>query len=290
MFYIKVRESLVVINYGFILGPVIGFMLDQAIGKDEGCKDAMASKGFSYTFSSLIGGNFMRNIYIVTVFLDLFISNPLQDILKTQVAKVGVIRVLKQDHRMRIGANSKDEPKIIKNKWLKKYDSFVAMNYPSILQSIVAFVTFNAHTNQTMFAWAYPNIDLSRELRIPPVTIMLSTAIAGVLYLNFHTIMDYISEREYFDVNTKFGHVLAILGLLYGLNQTDSIEAPVADEYDKEYTKSIASAKPYLGMMMFTCFVLYGFVYPVYTRMGCCGTYDRFIFLIEYLPSLLPHK
>ena len=24
-------------------------------------------------------------------------------------------------------------------------------------------------------------------------------------------------------------------------------------------------------MLMFTGFVLYGFVYPVYTRLGCCG-------------------
>ncbi len=36
MFYIRVRESLVVINYGFILGPVIGFMLDQSVGSDAG--------------------------------------------------------------------------------------------------------------------------------------------------------------------------------------------------------------------------------------------------------------
>ena len=36
MFYIKVKESLVVTNYGFILGPVIGYMLDQAIGTDDG--------------------------------------------------------------------------------------------------------------------------------------------------------------------------------------------------------------------------------------------------------------
>eukprot|EP01083_Nonionella_stella_P213122 768914_1 len=138
------------------------------------------------------------------------------------------------------------------------------MNYPSILQSIVAFVTFNAYTNQTRFAWAYPNIDLDRELRIPPGTIMLSTAIAGVLYLNFYTIMDYISERDYFDVNTKLGYVIAILGLLYGLNQTESIEAPVKDEIDTVYTKSITSAKPYLGMILFSFFVFYGFVYPIW--------------------------
>ena len=36
MFYIKVKEGLVVTNYGFILGPVVGFLLDQGVGLDEG--------------------------------------------------------------------------------------------------------------------------------------------------------------------------------------------------------------------------------------------------------------
>ena len=36
MFYIKVKEGLVVTNYGFILGPIVGFMLAQGIGTDEG--------------------------------------------------------------------------------------------------------------------------------------------------------------------------------------------------------------------------------------------------------------
>ena len=38
MFYIKVHEGLVVTNYGFILGPVIGYLLDQGIGTDDGFK------------------------------------------------------------------------------------------------------------------------------------------------------------------------------------------------------------------------------------------------------------
>jgi len=256
MFYIKVKESLVVTNYGFILGPVIGYMLDQAIGTDDGFREFMTAAGFAYTFGSLIGGNFMR--YIVTVFLDLFISNPLQDVLKVQAIELGVIEVLR-------------ETKGKENKWQIRYDAFVAMNYPSILQSIVAFVTFNAYTNQTRFAWAYPDETLSRELRIPPGTIMLCTAIAGVLYLNFYTIMDYISDREYFDINTKLFYVLIILFILYGLNSTESIEAPVEDEEDTVYTAALGGAKPFLGMLMFTGFVLYGFVYPVYTRLGCCG-------------------
>merc|ERR1712176_202121 len=235
MFYIRVRESLVVTNYGFILGPVIGFLLDQGIGTEEGWKYFGKSAGFEYTFSTLISGNFGR--YIITIFLDLFISNPLQDILKTQIVKIGVIEDLKATKN--------------KNLFLQRYDAFVAMNYPSILQSIVAFVTFNAYTNQTRFGWAYPGT-LAREYRIPSGTIMLSTAIAGVLYLNFYTIMDYISKRTYFDVNTKLMYVLAILGLLYGLNGTDSIEAPVEGEDDRIWTEDAEDFKWLLGLLTFT--------------------------------------
>merc|ERR1712130_998098 len=228
-------------------------MLDQGIGTEAGWETFGSAAGFEYTFSSLIGGNFMR--YIITIFLDLFISNPLQDILKTQIVKIGVIDHLKMRKE---------------NEWLTRYDAFVAMNYPSILQSIVAFVTFNAYTNQTRFAWAYPGT-LARELRIPPGTIMLSTAIASILYSTFYTIMDYVSERQYFDVNTKLGYVIAILGVLYGLNATDSIEAPVVDEYDKVWTQALGAWKPFCGVLMFTGFVLYGLAYPIWTRMGCCG-------------------
>merc|ERR1740131_613291 len=128
---------------------------------------------------------------------------------------MGIIKRLTNDAEGRKGA------------WLKGYDHFVALNFPSILQSIVAFITFNAYTNQTRFAWAYAAATLDRDLRIPPGTIMLSTAIAGVLYLNFYTIMDTFSDREYFDVNTKVVYVMATLCLLYGLNASDNIEAPV---------------------------------------------------------------
>ena len=189
--------------------------------------------------------------------MDLFISNPLQDVLKRQALKIGVIDVLRTEAG--------------KSDYLQKYDHFVAMNYPSILQSIIGFITFNAYTNQTRFSWAYPSASLDRDLRIPPGTIMLSTAIAGVLYLNFYTIMDFVSDREYFDVNTKVVYVLIVLALLYGLNQTEDIEAPVEGEDDEVYTESIKEFKPYLGVLMFIGFVLYGFVYPVWTRLGCFG-------------------
>ena len=77
--------------------------------------------------------------YLVTVFLDLFISNPLQDVMKRQAKLVGIIEELK-------------EPGNKSENW-QKYDHLVALNFPSILQSIVGVVTYNAYTNQTRFAW-----------------------------------------------------------------------------------------------------------------------------------------
>jgi len=261
MFKIKVKESLVVINYGFILGPVIGFLLDQAIGTDAGFSRWRASPagGFNYTFSSLIGANFGR--YIVTVLLDMFISNPLQDVLKRQAKQMGVIKRLTDN----------DD----KGCFLTKYDNFVAINFPSILQSIVAVATFNAYTNETRFAWAYPSATLDRDLRIPPGTIMLATCIAAVLYLNFYTIMDNISDREYFDVNEKVTYVMFTIALLCRLSMTDSMEAPVAGEDDSSMMDSLGEQRQYLGFALFVCFVIYGFVYPLWTRrrMLCCCCY-----------------
>merc|ERR1719229_897579 len=48
------------------------------------------------------------------------------------------------------------------------------------------------------------------------------------------------------------------------------IEAPLEGEADESYIDSM-NAKPYLGFLLFIGFVLYGFVYPIWARLGCCG-------------------
>ena len=76
---------------------------------------------------------------------------------------------------------------------------------------------------------------------------MLAAAASGVMYLVFYTLsfykmdrnkikmnmtllcsfyslMDTLSDRSYYAVNTKMCFVMAVLLLLYGLNETDSIE------------------------------------------------------------------
>lgn len=52
MFHIGVREGLVVTNYGFILGPVIGFILDQSVGSDAGFKNIGYAAYDHHTLSS----------------------------------------------------------------------------------------------------------------------------------------------------------------------------------------------------------------------------------------------
>lgn len=256
--YIGVKEGLIITNYGFILGPIIGFMLDQGVGLDKGLRKFKQNpiNGLLFTFRSLISGNFLR--YIVTVFLDLFISNPLQDVLKSQANEIGIIQSLQKSKGT-----------------LAKYDKFIAMNFPSILQSIVGFITFKAYTNQTRFSWAYAPEKTPRDKRIPPGTIMLATAVAGVSYLSFYKIMDYIFKREYFDINTKLLYVLFAIAILYGLNEFGSIESPVeitndAGEKVIDGEKGLASELPdtvrnYIGIVLFIGFFIYGLVYPIST-------------------------
>merc|ERR1719491_231371 len=255
MFHIKVKEALFITNFCFILCPVVGFILDQSIGTDEGLKIAFTAEGFRFAFGILISGDFMR--FIITIFLDLFISNPMQDVIKYQAKQVGVISVL---------MDKKDKPAL-----LGKYDQILAVNFPSLLQSIVAVITFQAYTNQTRFNWAYAAADIDRAIRISPGTIMLSTSLAAALYLNFYMIMDRFSEREYFNVNTKVLYVLFILVMLAGLNMTNNIEAPVEGEEFSSLAEGLADARWVLGLFLFTAVLLYGFVYPLYTRLGCCG-------------------
>ena len=83
--------------------------------------------------------------------------------------------------------------------------------------------------------------------------------------------MDTFSDRDYYAVDTKMAYVLLILMILYGLNHSDSIEAPVRGEDDSNYTDWMGSAKPVLGTVVLIGFILYGLVYPIATRMGCCG-------------------
>jgi len=228
----NVPEGMILINYGFILGPVIGYLLDIGIGTDEGF--GLFKKNpvdwFLYMMSNLMDSKFAR--YIISVLLDLFISDPIMSVMKN------VATPLTKNISNREG----------------KYSNFVGQNFPSILQSIVGFITFNAYTNQTRFNWAYASENLPKEKRINPFTISLVVALAASVY----TIVNKDSE----DRGMKLMYSIVAIGILYALNNFNKMEAPLAtgDEEKKELEVNMVNG--IIGLVIFIGFLMYGLVLP----------------------------
>ena len=265
---IGVPENLIITNYGFVLGPIIGYMLDTGLGTDGGLKQT--KKGFlhgaSYVFGKLMSFEFIR--YISTVFLDMFISNPILDILQMQVSESGILDSMsKSTHSASF------------------YDKFLVKNFPSIAQSIVGFITFESYTNQTRFAWAYPNKKLPKKDRIQSSTIMIGTAVAAVAFLSYYKLYGMIKNEVSSNlVTTKLVFVLSAIGLLYLLSSTKNLDAPVADDdkddkddrdddkddkddneddKDNTYLSNWDKLKPFFGIIFFLIILTYGLIYPV---------------------------
>tara|TARA_B100000886_G_C20407522_1_gene485506 strand:+ start:703 stop:1638 length:936 start_codon:yes stop_codon:yes gene_type:complete len=230
----SVPENMIVTNYGFLLGPVIGYMLDMGIGTDDGySKFSNMGEWIQFIFSSLITSNFLR--YIVTVLLDLFISDPIQDVMRAQITPV------REELKAEGG-----------------YSAIVADNVPAILQSIVGFITFSAYTNQTRFNWAYPSELLPLEDRMSPFVVSLATAVAGCLYL--------VHNQNAEDIGTKIIYVVVAIGLLYVMNSFEISEAPT----DKQKTDSKKTFVP--GLALFSLFAGYGLVWPLMNAGGDSGS------------------
>ena len=208
------NSTILLTTYGFIFAAVMGFLGDIAIGTDEGyslgqiAKEIKGLGSYSarlrYCISTLGTPRFFR--YIVTVFLDMFISMPLQSLI-TGLTLPMVIRFFnKQEY-----ANGKLKHNKLVGTFLKNYDN--------ILQSFVGFITFLSYANQTRFQWAYPSSNIKPQNLINPITIKIGTAIAGVLYLvsnfsndiiNKENILEQINDnnpgaKEYIEKNVLSG-------------------------------------------------------------------------------------
>lgn len=188
-------KIMLLLLYGFFMANVVGFMTDQGFGTDNGFSlgeiarktsdkpnslpariNGLAAK-LRYVFGTLTTASFWR--FIVTVFLDLFISAPIQSII-VAVSNPGLMKLKNTIPAM---------PKLF-GKMLK----FITFNMDSLLQSFVAFITFLAYSNDVRFKWAYPGADIDANLLIPTPTVKLATAIAGVVFLiaNVSADFDYI--------------------------------------------------------------------------------------------------
>ena len=173
--------DVLLVVYGFFMAAVLGYMGDQGFGKDDGFSvgpiarktDGKASsnlKAFGaklkYVFGSLYSFEFAR--YIITVCLDMFISNPLQSIIISLCEST--LNVLKNTAPLLPYGMS-------------NLLTILIFNFDNILQSFVAFITFLSYANDTRFRWAYPGNDIDPSLLISSGTIKLATAISGIVYL-----------------------------------------------------------------------------------------------------------
>ena len=162
-------EKLLLTTYGFLFASVVGYIGDQMIGTDEGMslyqhknKNISGHWAYRYAMGTLGTGAFFR--YMLTVFLDMFISGCLIDIM--MFLTKDMVKELAEDKG-----------------GFGFYKRFVGGNFDNLMQSVVALVTFLAYTNDTRFAWAYPSSTSTYADIIPTPTIKLATTIAGIVYL-----------------------------------------------------------------------------------------------------------
>jgi len=211
-------STMLLLLYGFFMASVLGFMGDQGYGTDEGFSlkeigkavegktiDGLGAQ-LKYIFGTLNTNSFWR--FIITVFLDMFISSPIQSII------VAVFN----PHIELLKNTIPTLPKI-----MGSLLNIVIKNFDNVLQSFVAFITFLAYANETRFKWAYPGSDVNPNLLISTSVIKLSTAIAGVVYLIANISADFnIIDGATMKVGTslvdrldrKMWFVLIMIGLL----------------------------------------------------------------------------
>ena len=222
--YLGGSSIMLLLLYGFITASVIGFLGDQGFGTDEGFSLNEISRGtfdnpnsfqakmagfgatLKFVFGTLSTNKFWK--YIITVFLDMFISSPIQSI----------ILAVFNSNLMLLQNTIPLLPKVLGILLM-----VIIKNFDNVLQSFVGFITFLSYTNDTRFKWAYPGDDISPDLLISTPVIKLATAIAGVIYLIGTISADFnIMEGITFKVGTslvdrldrKTLFVLILIGLL----------------------------------------------------------------------------
>lgn len=233
MIGIGVPDKVYALNFGFILAPVIGYIFDMWLGKDKGValtKTRKYSELYKHIFGSLATPAFVR--YIVTVVLDLFISDPIMTVIAKSTAGV----------RKSLSSGG-------------SYHRLISKNFTSILQSIVAVLTFNAYTNQTRFKWAYPPESFEKTLE--PDVVSLATTIAGVLYLTY-----FVKNVKYDSQNRRLFMFLLAISLLVICDMTQMIDPNEDTNTTPTFLKDDTN-RAIIGTIVFALFVIIGIVIPI---------------------------
>lgn len=234
MILYKIPIHFIIINYGFILSPVIEYLLDYAYGKNYGYNNFGTLKGIKYIFQNLVSINFYR--YIITVLLDLFINNPIHDIIIDN--SKNIINELNNDT-----SNFNNLSKL------------VATNFPTILQSLVGFLTFKAYTIKTRYNWAYTNSN-SNNKPIDLIVIIIACSISACIFITYKS-----PNAPSFKIRIIYVIIIFLLILV-------GTELNILDNKSPNKIKSIIDKKYWwVGLIIFILFVIYGFIYPIFYTM-----------------------
>ena len=147
---------------GMVLSGLLGFVLDNAIATEQGCSILNGSgdvpqmknlgESLKFGFSSIYSPKLPR--YIITIFLDVFISLIMID---------AIIKYSRHWY------------------FFRRHKSLNGI----IIMAFVGFTTFLAYANATRLQWAYPPTDITYSTfeYIPTIVILLSTIMASIIFL-----------------------------------------------------------------------------------------------------------
>ena len=254
-------EPRLLLLYGFIMAAVIGYMGDQSYGTDEGFSlFKMGTKydnimtgvylNLKFTLGKLVDDDFWR--YVVTVFLDMFISGPL----------IGVILDMSNNF-----LKSMDKVKPNLPGKLSILLDFLIKNYDNVLQSFVGIITFQAYTNDTRFKWAYPSNVLDKSKLLNPDLIKISTVIAGLVFLLAYSAKNNLPLVD--STNSKFLYLLIVIVLisagsfkLYKFEKETSIPTTYEKGISNLEQKYTNIQNWWKGLGVFYTYALVGIVLP----------------------------
>jgi hypothetical protein len=170
---------------GMLCGNTYGFVLDNALGSDEGFelwKKRSMFAATKYGLGALASDMYLR--YIVTVLFDMFLTMILYKPLFENVKQL-------------------------------PYFSKVADWKANLVTSMIAgTLTFGLYTNMTRFQWAYPPTTSENEDDfLASNTMLIATSIAAMAFLGIDTQIKG-SESGTFDVNNPRNKLLIVLGLM----------------------------------------------------------------------------
>lgn len=242
-----------------------------------------------YVFKTLPTSNFFR--FILTVLLDMFISDPLFKIMMTYANPMRKILTIEganpTDTKVAFKVNQNEiEMLPTEGKGLNSsYSRFMSENLDTIVQSIVAVITFQAYTNDTRFNWAYPSVNVPKEKRISKYTMMLMVVVSAIVYLtaspvsvsNDTVTQDVLGIAQH---KSKLVKVLFTIIMLTCGNMMGALEAP-----DVKNTRSQGYKTP-MGLGMFVAFVVYGILIPI--QSGTTGNADNDTRTAQSAPATQP--